>query len=255
MGVPNLLPTALPCQCTNPSCGYSFIAPNPIGGGGMNIQVTNISTNCPRCGGVAKYPDWHTDSNGRFHLDKIFDQVSKIKDPNKLRLVKDDLEAANEDFTAEDLADTLIQLDPGFAKYKEAIKSLPASTIVTFVNMLFAFITVMLTWQSVAISRESLDSSQQLQQQQYELSREQFEYQKRKDEQAARERESSESRREQLEKEMEAMKSEFEQRLRDIENQEKPLKPRPLLKASLRNKPCPCGSGKKAKKCHPRGIA
>nr|WP_275665643.1 SEC-C metal-binding domain-containing protein [Vibrio sp. Isolate30] len=32
-------------------------------------------------------------------------------------------------------------------------------------------------------------------------------------------------------------------------------KPKPLLKASLRNKLCLCGSGKKAKKCHPRGIA
>lgn len=247
------LPTALPCQCTNLACGYSFVAPNPIGGSGLNITATNISTSCPKCGGVAKYPDWHTDALGDFHFDEIFSQVTKVKDTVKLSLVKDSLEAANEDFTADDLADALVELDPSFARFKESIRNLPAATVISLVTMLFTFVSLVLMYQQLRVSEDALEASNHFQQQQLELAREQFEYQKQKD----LNEQTTGKTVEELENEIQDMKQMFGERLRQLELESKPknIKPKPLLKASLRNKPCPCGSGLKSKKCHPRGVA
>lgn len=235
----------------NPACGYSFVAPNPIGGGGFNITFTNNSTRCPRCGGVAKYPDWHTDSLGDFHFDEIFSQVTKVKDTVKLSLVRDNLEAANEDFTADDLADALVELDPSFARFKENIRKLPAVTVISLVTMLFTFISLVLMYQQLRVSEDALEASNQFQHQQLDLAREQFEYQKQKDLSEQKTNRTAED----LEAEIQEMKKMFEERLRHLEPKPKKIKPKPLLKASLRNKLCPCGSGLKSKKCHPRGVA
>jgi len=145
MGLPEQIPNVLPCECL--VCGYSFLARNPIGGSGYNIRVSNVSTNCPRCGGTAKYPDWHTDEAGTFHFDEFFNQLSKVRDTQKLRLVKENLEAANENFSAEELAEALVELDPSFSRFTEAIKKLPASTILTLVSMLFTFLALIITYR------------------------------------------------------------------------------------------------------------
>ena len=77
------LPDSLPCKCTNPQCGSSFLARNPVGGsGGINSCFTGNSTNCPKCGKSARYADWSTDSQGNFHLHGVFDFVRNIKDTN-----------------------------------------------------------------------------------------------------------------------------------------------------------------------------
>ncbi|WP_447832505.1 SEC-C metal-binding domain-containing protein [Aeromonas salmonicida] len=247
MGQPAQLPNVLPCQCL--ACGYSFIARNPIGGGGFNIKVSNISTKCPRCGGIAKYPDWHTDESGTFHFDEIFSQLYKVRDTQKLRVVKENLEAANEDFSAEELAEALVELDPSFNHFSEAIKKLPASAIVTLVSMLFSFITLIIAYQQLLVSNEDLSSNNKFQQQQLDLAREQFEYQKEKDKQEKlKNKNSAES----LEIEILKTKLDFEQRLRQLEQSSTPIikTPRSTIKGNQRNKPCLCGSGKKAKKCH-----
>lgn len=247
----NKLPEALPCQCQNPTCGYSFIAPNPIGGGGSNIRVSNIATNCPRCGSRAKYPDWHTDVKGKFHFDEILTEIGKIKDTGKLKLVKESLKAANDDFSAEELADTLVELDPAFAKFKGVIKKLPSATVMNFVTMLFTFVSLILVYQQLQVSEETLESSNSFQQQQLDLAKEQFEYQKEQDRLKVEKEESSKD----IELKLEAIKREFEKQFKELEVKDNRIKPRPLLSAGLRNKPCPCGSGKKAKKCHSRGVA
>ncbi|MGL5390144.1 MAG: SEC-C metal-binding domain-containing protein, partial [Shewanella sp.] len=207
----------------------------------------------PRCGGIAKFPDWHTDTTGKFHLDKIFSQVAKVKDTAKLSFVKESLEAANEDFTADDLVDALVELDSSFAQFKDTIRKLPAGTIISLVAMLFTFVSIVLTYQQVKVSEQALDSSNRFQQQQLDLARQQFEYQKQKDSNDLQQHKTADE----LEIEIQEMKQMFEEKLKhlELEAQPKDIKPKPLLKASQRNKPCPCGSGLKSKKCHPRGVA
>jgi hypothetical protein len=45
----------LPAVCM--TCGYAFSAPNLIGGSGARVTITNVRTNCRRCGGIASILD------------------------------------------------------------------------------------------------------------------------------------------------------------------------------------------------------
>ncbi|MBY8067934.1 SEC-C domain-containing protein [Vibrio furnissii] len=252
MSVAERLPGSLPVVCTNPLCGFTFVAPNPVGGGGFNIIFEGNLTSCPKCGSVAKYSDWHTDNKGKFHLGKLLEEVKKVGDKEKLESVKLELEAANDDYSADDLVEALEELSPTFKQYESQIKALPLSTIKAFVQMLLVFIPIVISYQALIVSTKSLDVSNQ----QLELSREQFEYQKEKDAEEQSQKEAAEREIRELKLRMESLEREFEQRLNNREDNTSSLpKPRPLLKAKLRNKPCPCGSGIKAKKCHPRGFA
>lgn len=242
------LPEVLPCKCLNPSCGYSFYARNPVGGGGSNISFVGNATNCPRCGQMAQYSDWNTDSQGKFQLDGFFGAVRRLKNPEKIETLKADLESANDSITAEELSDVLVAIDPSFQRFSETLRSIPFSAINSLVQTLVAILTLLVIYQN-------WQSTQDNHQENIELQREQFEYQKLADSEQARDHD----RVDQIDAEIERLKRDFENRLRELERPKESKKeasnsPKPGLKGNCRNKPCPCGSGKKAKKCHPQGF-
>lgn len=247
------LPDTLPCQCTNPNCGLIFQARNPVGGGGSNITFTGNMTNCPRCGQTAYFADWNTDSQGRFHLKGFFSTLSNVKDVEKLRKLKDNLEAANETITAHELADTLVEIEPGFKEFKVALKSIPENKINFLVQTLLTIITLV-------IMLKTLQSSDENHKESINLQREQFEYQKERDKIQDETRLQEGQERERLQKQIEQLQREFEEKIETINNEartKKEIQPSmrgSRLKGSSRNKPCPCGSEIKAKKCHPNGY-
>lgn len=263
------LPDTLPCICTNPNCGYQFIARNPVGGGGSNITFVGNMTNCPRCGQMARYADWSTDSQGNFHLHSFFSFIRQINNPETLKNIKIELEAANDKITAAELADTLVEIDSSFSKFRELIKSIPASAVKDLIQTLIMLLTLVVTYQTLVTSNEEHRETTTLLEQQQELDREKFEYQQRRDTLEDIEKKQAESERKKLERKIQELESSFEKRLKALENANKipirptrqntaenkiPVKPSKKLKGCDRNKPCPCGSGKKAKKCHPDGI-
>ena len=254
------LPDTLPCQCTNPNCGITFQARNPIGGGGTNIKFTGNMTNCPRCGQKAYYADWNTDSQGEFHLQGFFSALRGLQDVEKLRALKFDLEAANDAVTAHELADTLVELEPSFGKFKKALSSIPANKVGSLLQTLISIITIVImlkTWQS---SDENHEENIALQREQQNLSREQFEYQKERDTKQDSISSKADQERDDLKIQIDELQKQFEEKLKEIDSQESrgdagaPSVRGAKLKGSCRNKPCTCGSGKKAKKCHPNGY-
>ena len=87
------------------------------------------------------------------------------------------LEAANDEITADELIDALIEVEPSFGRYIEHFKSLPLPAIAFFITTIIALIGILLAHQANALSGQGNDIARQ----QLELSREQFEYQKKKD--------------------------------------------------------------------------
>lgn len=254
------LPDTLPCQCTNPKCGITFQARNPVGGGGSNIRFTGNMTNCPRCGKKAYYTDWNTDSQGIFHLRGFFSALRDFQDAEKLRTLKIDLESANDSITANELADALVRLEPGFEKLKKTLDSIPAKKIESLANTILAIITIILmikTWQA---SNENHEESMALQREQQHLSREQFEYQKERDTKQNTIDSQADQERDELKRQIDHLQRQLEEKLNEISSQElngsagASRTQGSKLKGSYRNKPCPCESGKKAKKCHPNGY-
>lgn len=245
------LSDTLPCQCTNPDCGITFQARNPVGGSGSNIQFTGNMTNCPRCGQKAYYADWHTDSQGEFHLKGFFSALRGLQDVDKLRALKFDLEAANDNVTAHELADTLVELEPGFEKFKKALSSIPANKVGSLVQTLISIITIVImlqTWQSSDENHEENIAFQQ----------EQFEYQKERDAKQDTISSKADQERDNLQRQIDELQKQFEEKIKEYHTQKPGADASGAhgakLKGSCRNKPCPCGSGKKAKKCHPNGF-
>jgi len=245
------LPNLLPCKCTNPACGITFMARNPVGGGGSNISFRGNMTNCPKCGQMAYFSDWSTDSKGQFQLDGFFSELRAFRDIGKLKELKSELEAANDSATANDLADVLVELDPSFQKFKHAIASIPAGKINSVIQTLITIITLLVLLHT---SR----SDEEFKEKQLQVEKEKFEYQKERDLKSDVENAESEK---DIEKIQEEIKSLQQQLLESLEenHKEQNLKPRGVgpkskLKGNCRNKPCPCGSGKKTKKCHPNGY-
>lgn len=254
------LPNTLPCKCTNPLCGYSFNAPNPVGGNaGINCAFTDCSTTCPRCGQAARYADWHTDDKGAFHLHEVFDYVRNIKDTSKLQTLKADLEAANDAVTAQELADTLADIDPSFLQFKNVIKSIPTNLIANFISILVTILTLVILYQTMRSADENHDENIELQKEQIKLSREEFEYKKQKDVKRDIKRTETNKEIEDLQEQINSLRQEFDKNIGLINANNKHvsnanIKGKSNLKGNCRNKPCLCGSGIKAKKCHPDGF-
>jgi hypothetical protein len=241
----------IPVKCTNPDCGFEFKAFNFINSVKSQVTATNNSTSCPKCFSKAMYADFKIDRQGNIYIKDFFDDVRKINNVEKLSSIKTNLEAANDDLTADDLIDSLIGVEPNFNQYKEYFKSLPLPVVAFFITTLIALIGMLIAYQANEISDESNDIARQ----QLELSRGKFEYEKVKDNKKVQEIQATEAELKERNNQLEQIRKEFEKQIKEIENYNKPPKLRPLLKASLRNKPCECGSGKKGKKCHPRGLA
>lgn len=251
MGVPN----TLPCICTNPNCRYQFVAPNPFPVSGNNNVFSDNMTNCPKCGQPARYADWSTDSKGNFHLHGFFSFIKQIKNVETLKNIKAELEAANDKVTATELADTLVELDSSFSKFRELIKSIPASAVKDLIQTLIMLLTLVVMYQTLVTSDEQHEETTSILEQQQELEEDKFDYQKQRDSLEDAETKQAEVERAELEKKIRDLELSFEKRLEALENTNKtPVKPKKKLKGCDRNKPCPCGSGKKAKKCHPNGI-
>jgi len=113
------------------------------------------------------------------------------------------------------------------------------------------------TWQA---TQENHDETMSVQQAQFELSREQFNYQKQQDKNNQNDQGQAKKEREKIKSQIEDLKMDFEKFLKPVEDknsispQQAKSMQKPKLKGNCRNKPCPCGSTKKAKKCHPNGY-
>lgn len=248
---------SIPAVCSN--CGFTF--PSPISlGSSRNSSVTNCSTNCPRCGGSARVLDSFTDSEGQLHIRDLFNFVQNFNDPKKLNEIKSNLEAANDAMTAVELADTLAEIEPGFDNFRKIIRSIPAKSIASFIHVLISIITLVIMYQTWQATEENHDEDIDVSRAQLELSREEFEYKKQQDEINKASKDQADKERNEIKKQIEDLKLEFERKLKVVEgNKSKPVQhinnaTKSILKGNCRNKPCPCGSGKKAKKCHPNGF-
>lgn len=235
------LPNKLPCICNNPKCGCQFYANNPIGGSaGSHFSFFGNKTTCPKCGNTARYIDWSTDSQGNFHLHGFFNVVREIKDVEKLKNIKAELEAANDAVTATELADTLAELDPNFSKFRNLVKEIPPSETKFFITTLLQFIILVmmvLTWRS---SQEQHDENIKILQDQQVFAKEQFDYQKQRDISDDKTKDEINE----INKKISEIQSNFERKLKEIEmkNNKETIPP-------SRVSPCPCGSGMRYKQC------
>lgn len=243
--------SSIPAVCNR--CGYTFVSPFSLGNS-RNSAVIGCGTTCPKCGGNASVIDSYTDSEGRLHIQDVFNYVQTFKDTAKLKVLKTDLEAANDKITAEELADTLAEIEPGFDKFKSIIQSLPSASISSFISILVSILTLVILYQTWQSSEDNHNESIGIQKSQLELSREQFEYQKEQDKKDNNSKSIADKERENIQKQIDDLKKEFDKKLKNIEQKNNSNTTKTRLKGNCRNKPCPCGSGKKAKKCHPNGY-
>lgn len=262
----NKWPDKIPSKCRR--CAYMWGASSPIAGlAGAYSFMTGCTISCPKCGATADMIEMMSGSDGVIYFSDFTDIFRRMDTPT-LKGLKNKLEAANEDFGPEDLLNTLVTVEPHFAKFQQMIRGLSLSDILAILALIISLIDVLQDWGS-----EELDiSKQQLQltQQQLDLEREQWEYQKDRDdaEDAA------------LAKQVE-QNDEIAKKARDLENYlseffrmreldarrqnsessaeknsnnptSKPKKS--TLKGCDRNKICKCGSGNKSKVCHPNGL-
>jgi len=244
----------IPAVCNK--CEYTFASPFSLENS-RNSAVIGCGSSCPKCGGNSTVINSYTDSEGRLHIQDFFKYVQGFKDTAKLKTLKTDLEAANDKITAEELADTLAAIEPDFDKFKSIIQSLPAASISSFIQILVSILTLVILYQTSHSSDENHEESIEIQKSQLDFSREQFEYNKEQDKNNQSNKSQADKERENIQKQIDDLKKEFDKKLKNIEaSKENVILPstKPHLKGSCRNKSCPCGSGKKAKKCHPNGY-
>ena len=119
-----------------------------------------------------------------FHLRDFFHAIRNFKDTEKLKNLKVDLEAveaANEPLTTEVLVDTLVALEPGFEKFKQALYSIPKEKIRYFIQILLTIISLVISYKMLLSTDENHREDIALQKEQQNLARKQFEYQKSRD--------------------------------------------------------------------------
>jgi hypothetical protein len=248
---------SIPAVCNR--CGFTFASSFSLDNS-RNSMVIGCGINCPKCGGDARVLDSFTDSQGHLHIRDLFNYLQNYKDTRKLEELKHSLEAANESITAVELANALAEIEPGFEKFKNLIRSIPGNSISNFINTLVQIILLLIAYQTWQSTEENYHESMEVQRVQLEFSREQFEYQKQQDKNNRDSQKQTEKEREEIKRQIEALKAEFERKLKEvgkkssIANQQRTSKYKSNLKGNCRNKPCPCGSGMKAKKCHPNGF-
>ena len=209
-------------------------------GNSRNSVVLGCATNCPKCDGNATVFDSYTDSKGHLHIQDFFKYVQAFKDTAKLKILKTDLEAANDKITAEELADTLADIEPGFEKFKSIIQSLPSASISSFISILVSILTLVILYQSWQSSEENHDESIEVQKSQLNLSREQFEYQKEQDKNNQNSKSQADKERANIQKQIDDLKKEFDQKLKNIEASKEKVNSsvsKQRLKGNLRKKP------------------
>lgn len=232
--------------CTNPKCGHIFVADWVFGGNlGNNISITGSKTNCPWCNWLAHMEDVYTDEKGVISYSGLAEIVKSMRAEDLKQLAKK-LEAANEDFDGDELAAALVAANPLFNKFSQYLRRLSREELQQWLGLIVTVI-------SLFIANSSLN-----------LSKQQFVYQKERDAKsdeadAIRDAERAEINRKFLE-----LEGRFDELLSKSEysgvEEKRPPKVKAtrdkssVLKGCDRNKPCPCGSRRKAKKCHPKGL-
>ncbi len=240
--IPRQSPDKLPAKCLNNACRHEFNGHNPIfvGGGSRGITVQGFKITCPKCGSWAQQVDWEIDWQGKFQITSLLADLRNIDDSEKLKKLKSNLEAANDENIATELTDALEQVDPSFSQYRDYLKSLSAKSNYTLINLLISLIMLFITGASFVVqsdSKEISEEANEIQRESLELEKEKFNYQKQQDAQKVKE-----------------LEEKIKNLIRSDKSETNKLPNKCFIKGSLRNKPCPCGSGKKAKKCHPYGL-
>jgi len=240
----------IPAVCS--ACNYTFDSGISLGGSKLSV-VTSCSSACPRCGKYAPVMDSYTDVNGELHIGGMFKHLQNIKDHKKLEKLQAHIEAENDSITALELSNALTELDPSFSKFSKLITSIPPSAIKDFINTLITIIALIVAFQTLNSADENHDESIELQKEQLKLSREEFEYNKQQNMM----KELIEK--QEIENQINQLRLEFEKKLRETQATQLKIKKSTSrkslqVKGNQRNKPCPCGSGIKSKKCHPQGF-
>lgn len=240
----------LPATCLN--CGLTFSSPI-VATGRMNAYVDN-SMPCPRCGGPAPIADATTDALGNVHIREAFKYLRSIDDPVRLRAIKSKLEAVSQPGSGAAVAAELDEVDAEFGAMVAAyLKDTPRVDVVMLAKAFVALLTLWLVFRTYQATTQGVAA----QEAQVAISAAQFEYQKARD---AKQDSAAEA----LRQDPEQLLQRIQQLERSVQDQletrsgpykqQRPAGPTERLKGADRNKPCACGSGMKAKKCHPNGC-
>jgi hypothetical protein len=221
-----LHPDMLPAQCSNSKCGYTFVFPNPFGGFvGAYSSFAGNSTSCPKCRASAAIMDFSSDQKGKIIYSGAFMHLRKIKDPEKLDHLRKKLEAANENFSADELNQALAGANTNL---KNIIpKNISPELLISIIALIVAVIGIL--------------QNQLNFQKQHNLEIEKFEFEQQNNKDEAQ---------------ISTIIEQLESYLNDASKKAAPTKKQPhkKIKNCERNKPCPCGSNKKSKDCHIHGY-
>jgi len=236
--------TLVPCKCTNPRCHRNFVIPIPIHVQGSNNHIINNSTQCPSCGHPALMASMHTDEHGKLHISDFFNLLQSHKDINKLNEAKKHLQKVSHNATIKEVVDTLTDIDPEFEKYTNVIKSIP-------VGMIIELLILMVAYMSYTTLGKQHSETMEMEESKLAFEREKFKYEK---EHITKNETDKDIKK--VSAEIEKLKHEFETKLQQTNKNQKSAKnnksgTKSKLKGKDRNKLCSCGSGKKAKNCHP----
>lgn len=246
---------AIPCICTNPQCGYAFPITNFIAGP-VSATLTGCSTTCPRCQSLARILDGETTPTGQYRIREFIRDLRDLSQRESIETLSNSLQAANEEMTPEDLAEVFEEIDPRFSKYRGLIVSLSPAAFSVLVSLVATIVTL-LTVLVMHRSNEIAEEGNELQREANLLQRESIELQRQTAGQAtpaANEIPEIQQRLQDLENTLEQL---YQENLEDRKARKPTLTPTTQprkftpVKGSLRNKPCPCGSRKKTKHCHP----
>ncbi|MEH6784269.1 MAG: SEC-C domain-containing protein [Alcanivorax jadensis] len=207
--------------------------------------------------------DWSLDRHGRLELKGFFNELKGLKDPDVISAIRERLDAANEDrITAEALTDALVEIEPAFERYRKAIAALPGKHLKQLITVMLILLPVVWQMRSYYQAQEHHNENMDMLRAQQTLSEQQFEYQKERDRAEDLRADAERAEQDRLEERVKEIERDFEERLKKLEaesfngsqskgNQSAAVQKQPRIKGADRNKPCPCGSGIKAKKCHP----
>lgn len=243
----------LPAKCLHCGHTFRFLVPNwlPLG---ANSSFSSNSTRCPKCGGSAAIADAVTDSAGRLHIVGVLGHLRKIDDLEHLRRIQTRLETVQHGATPSQVRSQLSEVDSEFSQLLAHFGGLGQKD---FVNLVSVIVSILALWIMLR-TQQAAEQGLEIQSRQLALSAEEFVYQKERDAKQDKASEAQQQSAEQLLKRIEELERSL-QRPEDIRTPApSPQGQRPRsgkrLKGAYRNKPCPCGSTRKAKYCHPDGY-
>ena len=179
---------------------------------------------CDHCGGQIAVVRRFSDPLGSWALQGFLSQLRSLEDVAELQTGLEELESSPQGVTPQDIADLLTGIGPAFAIYTDLILHIPVAATRDFFDMLQQTVTLIQ-------SENFLQAEAQTTPNKNEIATDAI---------------------------IDRVGDIFLRKVLALEGGSK----QPITKqskrrgvsGSMRNKPCPCGSGKKMKKCHPRGF-